>query len=55
MGERSSAQGRAGKNQIIYVVTREFAGDRSMQQAFEDVMEHQIQAKLDEQMGRKTG
>lgn len=40
---------------VTYVVTREFVGERTMQQAFEDVVQYQLQAKLDERMERKRG
>lgn len=52
MGKKHTEKER---REVTYVVTREFVGERTMQQAFEDVVQHQLQAKLEEKVGRNTG
>lgn len=49
------AQSQNKKKKVQFIVSREFAGSQTMQEAFEQAIERQACGQFEEWMGRKAG
>ncbi len=47
-------QGQKGRKKVQFIVTREFSGSQTMQEAFEKIIERQTCEQFEEWLGRKA-
>ena len=48
-------QKQDGSKKVQFIVTREFSGSQTMQEAFEQLIERQACGQFEEWLGRKAG
>lgn len=48
-------QKQDGRKKVQFIVTREFSGSQTMQEAFEQLIERQACGQFEEWLGRKAG
>ena len=46
---------QVSRKKVQFIVTREFSGSQTMQEAFEQLIERQACGRFEEWMGRKVG
>ena len=48
-------QKQDSRKKVQFIVTREFSGSQTMQEAFEQLIERQARGQFEEWLGRKAG
>ena len=53
--EKKKEKQESRKKKVQFIVTREFSGSQTMQEAFEQLIERQACGQFEEWLGRKAG